>query len=46
VGEHEVETDVAVPAAPDGQPVEADEALEERQPCQEQNLQQSRVRAE
>jgi hypothetical protein len=46
VREHEVETGVAVPAMPDGQPVEADEPLEHGGPREEDHLEEREVGAE
>ena len=46
MGEHEVEHRVAVPAVPDGEPVEPDETLEERQPREQEHLDQRQVAGE
>ena len=43
MGEHQVDDRVAGPAVPDGQPVEADEPLEERQPGEQEHLDQRQV---
>ena len=46
VREDEVDAGMTVPAVPDAQPVEADEALEPGQPREQQDLEQRRVRGE
>ena len=46
VREHETDHRVAVPAVPDGEPVEPDEPLEERQPCEQEHLDQRQVAGE
>jgi hypothetical protein len=46
VGQDEVETGVAVPAVPDGQPVEADERLEPGQSREQEDLEEREVGGE